>query len=136
MRFYGELWTVTQKVFLVNNLWIKEYYINCGHLKIRINPWNTVSWPTIVVWLLLFIIVFIDNKKTKHMLLKLWGLPCTPAVVHTSYFECVIKAAAWKVKVSNMFACWSNGVKYRKNYCELQFLWENESEVTLSKMHG
>ena len=63
-----------------------------------------MSWPTIVVWLLLFIIVFIDNKKTKHMLLKLWGLPCTPAVVHTSYFECLIKAAARKVKVSNMFA--------------------------------
>ena len=43
-------------------------------------------------------------KKNMYMPLKLWGLLCTPAVVHTSYFDCVIKATAWKVKVANMFA--------------------------------
>ena len=70
----------------------------------------------------------IDNKKTKYMLLKLWGRFCTPAVVHTSYFDCVMKATAWKVKVANMFAMliiWRNIQK--KKFSELQFLWENES---------
>ena len=46
----------------------------------------------------------IDKKKTKHMLLKLWGFFCILAVVHTSYFDCVMKATAPKVKVANMFA--------------------------------
>ena len=38
------------------------------------------------------------------MPLKLWGLSCTPAVMHRSYFDCVMKETAWKVKVRNIFA--------------------------------
>ena len=37
------------------------------------------------------------------MPLKLWGL-FLHAVVHTSYFDCVMKATTWKVKVANMVA--------------------------------
>ena len=44
-----------------------------------------------------------DNKKTKYMPLKLRSLFCLPAVVHTSYFDCVMNVTAWKVKVANMF---------------------------------
>ena len=32
------------------------------------------------------------------------GLFCTLAVVYTCYFDCVMKANAWKVKVANIFA--------------------------------
>ena len=32
------------------------------------------------------------------------GLFCTLAVVHTCYFDCVMKTNAWKVKVTNIFA--------------------------------
>ena len=38
------------------------------------------------------------------MALKLSGLFCTPVVVHTSYFDCVMKTTAWKVNVTNTFA--------------------------------
>ena len=37
------------------------------------------------------------------MLLKIWSLFCTPAVVDTSYFDCAMNSTAWKVKVTNMF---------------------------------
>ena len=36
------------------------------------------------------------------MSLKLWGLFCTPAVVYASYFDCVVNATTWKVKVANI----------------------------------
>ena len=39
----------------------------------------------------------------KYMSLKLWGIFCKPAVVHKSYFDCVMKATGWKVKVAKMF---------------------------------
>ena len=32
------------------------------------------------------------------------SLLCRPAVAHISYFDCLMKATAWKVKVANMFA--------------------------------
>ena len=38
------------------------------------------------------------------MSLKLSGLFCTPAVVHTSCFDYVLKATAWKMKTAYMFA--------------------------------
>ena len=37
------------------------------------------------------------------MPLKLWGLFCTAALVHASYFDCVMNATVWKVKAANMF---------------------------------
>ena len=37
---------------------------------------------------------------------------CTPDVVHTSYFDCVVKTTAWKMKV------WSYGVKYENSFSE------------------
>ena len=38
------------------------------------------------------------------MPLKLRGPFCTQIVVHTSYFDCVVKANGWMMKVANMFA--------------------------------
>ena len=58
-----------------------------------------------------------------------------------SYFDCVINATAWKVKVANMFVkliIWCK--RQDKNPCQLQSIWEYESSqrslVTLSKMYG
>ena len=51
-----------------------------------------------------------DNKKGKYVPLKLWDCFCTPDVVHTSYFDCVMKATAWKMKV------WSLLGKIQKHF--------------------
>ena len=45
------------------------------------------------------------------MSLQLWDLFCTPAVMHTTYFDYVLKATLWKVKVAYMFAML---IKWRK----------------------
>ena len=50
------------------------------------------------------------------MPLKLWGRFCTSAVVHTSYFDCVMKATVWKVKVANMFAMLIIWIKIQKKF--------------------
>ena len=44
------------------------------------------------------------------------------------YFDCFMKAIAWKVKAANMFAMFIILGKMQKPFfCRLQFLWENES---------
>ena len=62
------------------------------------------------------------------MALNVWGLICTPAVVHARYFDYDMKATIWKVKVVNMFAMLIIWCKmHKKDYCKLQFLGENKA---------
>ena len=95
-----------------------EMYIYVIYISIYLYSYLFIS---IFLSIYLSIYLSIDRSIYLRIYCKMYAMEAmTPFVV--------MNATAWKVKVANMFVMLIIWCKIQeKNYCKLQFIWENES---------